>query len=385
MTKKRIAILGSTGSIGTQALEIIRNHSDKFQVEVLTGNGNAELLVQQALEFKPNAVVIADKSKCAFVQEALSNEDIKVFAGEKSLEDIVEMDTIDMVLVALVGFSGLKPTLNAIQHKKCIALANKETMVVAGNLVTQKALEKKVPILPVDSEHSAIFQSLIGENFNKIQHIYLTASGGPFRGKSLDFLEKVTVEQALRHPNWVMGKKVTIDSATLMNKGLEVIEAKWFFDLSPEQIKVIVHPESVIHSLVEFEDGSLKAQLGIPSMQLPIQYAFSFPERISSNQEKFSFAKYPKFSFEEADTDTFRCLQLAYTAMEKGGNLACVMNAANEIAVEAFLQSKIKFTQIPQIIEDAMSKMPFIQNPSLEDYLQTDEETRTFASFNLVK
>ncbi|MDL2314658.1 1-deoxy-D-xylulose-5-phosphate reductoisomerase [Bacteroidales bacterium OttesenSCG-928-C19] len=374
--KKRIAVLGSTGSIGVQTLEVVRQHPDKFEIEVLTANSNADLLIKQAIEFLPNAVVIADESKHKEVKDALFDHDIKVFTGAKSLEDIVEMESIDIVLVALVGFAGLLPTLRAIEYKKPIALANKETLVVGGSIVSKKALENKVPILPVDSEHSAIFQCLIGEFQNKVEKIYLTASGGPFRGKDRKFLENVTKADALKHPNWDMGAKITIDSASLMNKGLEVIEAKWLFDLTPEQIDVIVHPQSIVHSLVQFEDGSLKAQLGLPDMKLPIMYALTFPERIHSNFERFDFMKYPSFTFEKPDYKTFTCLPLAFQAINKGGNMPCILNAANEVAVDAFLREKISFLQIPRYIEDMMNEIHFIETPTLDDLLLSDKETR---------
>ena len=374
--KKHIAILGSTGSIGVQALNVVRNHSDLFEVEVLTAHSNYEKLIQQAIEFKPNTVVITNKNYYSKVQEALSSYDIKVFAGDKSMVDVMEMSDIDMVLTAVVGFAGLRPTLRAIEYGKTIALANKETMVVAGKLVTDLAAKKNVPILPVDSEHSAIFQSLTGETFNPIERIFLTASGGPFLGRKTDDLRNVTVSDALKHPNWVMGKKVTIDSATLMNKGLEVIEAKWLFNVKPEQIEVVVHPQSIVHSLVEFKDGSIKAQLGLPSMELPIQYAFSYPMRLSSMLPKFEFINYPQLSFLQPDRDTFRCLNLAYKAINKGGNMPCIMNAANEIAVQSFIDEKISFLDIPVMINDMMDKGFFISEPTLDDLMETDFEIR---------
>ncbi len=373
--KKRVAILGSTGSIGTQALDVIRQHVDSFQVEALTAHSNADLLISQSIEFQPNAVVIVDAAQYHKVKEALSSYDIKIFAGEKSLEEIVEMSTIDMVLTAMVGFSGLKPTLNAIKYKKEIALANKETLVVAGNIISKKAVENKVRVIPVDSEHSAIFQCLVGE-YSPIEKIYLTASGGPFRGKTRTYLEKVTLDEALKHPNWSMGPKITIDSATLMNKGLEVIEAKWLFDIRAEQIEVIVHPQSIIHSMVQFCDGSLKAQMGLPDMRLPIQYAFSYPERHISGFPRIRFSDYSQLTFEEPDLQTFRCLSLAYEVLNKGGNWACSMNAANEIAVEAFIQGEITFLQIPELIESTIHETCFIEDPALEDYLETDREAR---------
>lgn len=374
--KKRIAILGSTGSIGVQTLDVVRNHPDKFEIEVLTANTNADLLIRQALEFTPNAIVIADPSKYTYVKESLIKHDIKVFSGTKSLEDIVEMETIDIVLVALVGFAGLLPTLRAIEYKKPIALANKETLVVGGSIVSQKSFENRVPILPVDSEHSAIFQCLVGEFQNKVEKIYLTASGGPFRGKDKKYLENVTKSDALKHPNWSMGNKITIDSATLMNKGLEVIEAKWLFDVNPSQIEVVVHPQSIIHSLVQFEDGSIKAQLGLPDMKLPILYALTYPDRIHSLFERFNFMNYPSFSFEKPDVNTFNCLSLAYDAIAKGGNMPCILNAANEIAVDAFLKEKISFLQIPRYIEEMMNEIHFIEKPSLDDLVFSDKETR---------
>lgn len=377
--KKKIAILGSTGSIGTQALEVIEEHADKFQVEVLTANGNADLLIAQAIKFKPNVVVIADEAKYKKVEEALWEHDIKTYAGNDALAQVVEMDDIDVVLTALVGYAGLLPTINAIKAKKTIALANKETLVVAGELINKLAIENKVAILPVDSEHSAIFQCLVGEVQNKIEKIYLTASGGPFRGKKREELQHITKEQALKHPNWDMGAKITIDSATLMNKGLEVIEAKWLFNLKPEQIDVIVHPQSIVHSLVQFEDGSMKAQLGLPDMKHPIQYALSFPQRLSSKSPRFNFIDYPELTFEKPDTETFLNLQLAFNALEKGGNMACVLNAANEVAVEAFLKDKIKFLDIAEINQKCMEQVTFIAQPTYEDYVATDKQTRAFA------
>jgi 1-deoxy-D-xylulose-5-phosphate reductoisomerase len=373
---KRIAILGSTGSIGKQTLEVIASHPDQFQVEILTANSSAELLIEQALQYKPNSVVIADESKYEFVKEALWSKDIKVFAGKKALAQIVESTEVDIVLTALVGFSGLEPTLNAIKAKKPIALANKETLVVAGELVTELAKENAVNLLPVDSEHSAIFQCLAGEWQNPIEKIYLTASGGPFRGKKAEELSLVTKAQALKHPNWTMGAKITIDSATLMNKGLEVIEARWLFHLKPEQIDVIVHPQSIIHSIVQFQDGSMKAQMGLPDMKLPIQYALAYPKRIKSDFPRFNFLDHPSFTFEKADTDTFRCLNLAFDAMTKGGNMPCIMNAANEVAVALFLEDKIGFLDIARVVEETMDSCTFIAKPTLEDYLHSDAEAR---------
>jgi len=382
--KKHIAIIGSTGSIGVQALNVIRRHPDQYSVEVLTANTNAELLIAQAIEFQPNTVVIVDKDKYPQVQQALSEHDIKVFAGEKSLSDVMEMNSIDTVLTAVVGFAGLTPTLRAIEYGKTIALANKETMVVAGEIVTKLATRKNVPILPVDSEHSAIFQSIVGEWHNPIEKILLTASGGPFFGKDRNFLKTVTVDDALHHPNWSMGKKITIDSATLMNKGLEIIEAKWLFDVAPEQIEVVVHPQSIVHSLVQFRDGSVKAQLGLPNMELPIHYALSYPMRHADSTPRLSFADYPTLTFAQPDPDTFTCLALAYQAIEKGGNMPCIMNAANEIAVSAFLKGQISFLDIADTIAAAMAKNTFIAKPSLDDLLQTDKETR-ISTLNNIK
>lgn len=375
-SSKKIAILGSTGSIGIQALEVIRCNPEVFSAEILTANSNADLLIQQALEFKPNAVVIANEAKYQYVKDALFKEGIKVFAGEKAVEQIVEMESIDVVLAAIVGYAGLASTLNAIKHKKNIALANKETLVVAGDLVTKSAFENSVNIYPVDSEHSAIFQCLTGEWENKIEKIYLTASGGPFRGKNRDFLAGITKHQALKHPNWDMGAKITIDSASLMNKGLEVIEAKWLFNLKPEQIDVIVHPQSIIHSIVQFEDGSMKAQMGLPDMKLPIQYAFSYPHRVKNNFTRFDFFNYPELSFEKPDTKTFANLALAYEALNKGGNMPCILNAANEVVVNAFLNDKLSFLKMSEVIEKCMATVPFIKLPSYADYVACDKETR---------
>jgi 1-deoxy-D-xylulose-5-phosphate reductoisomerase len=379
MPKKRIAILGSTGSIGTQALEVIRAQPESFELEVLTAHTNSSLLIQQALAFRPNAVVIGDDNQYRQVFEALDAHDIKVYAGSKALESVVQMGTIDIVLTAMVGFAGLRPTIKAIEARKEIALANKETLVVAGELITGLAREKGVNIYPVDSEHSAIFQCLTGEFHNPIEKIILTASGGPFRGKDRHYLQTVTRQQALRHPNWDMGAKITIDSASLMNKGLEVIEAKWLFGLRQDQMEVVVHPQSIIHSLVQFEDGSLKAQLGLPDMKLPIQYALGYPHRLKSNFPRFSFLDYPQLTFERPDLETFRNLQLAFDALEQGGNMPCILNAANEVAVGAFLREEIGFLQMPEIIESCMAKVTYIARPSLEDYLETDRETRSRA------
>jgi 1-deoxy-D-xylulose-5-phosphate reductoisomerase len=378
--KKQIAILGSTGSIGTQALEVIAEHANLFEVEVLTANNNSKLLIEQAIKFKPNTVVITNNDKYKEVDDALFKLGIKVFAGQQSLEEVVEGENIDVVLTALVGYSGLKPTIRAIKAKKTIALANKETLVVAGDLITKLCKEYNVQIYPVDSEHSAIFQCLVGEAYNPIEKIYLTASGGPFRGWTKEKLQNIKKEQALKHPNWEMGAKITIDSATLMNKGLEVIEAKWLFDLKAEQIEVVVHPQSVIHSAVQFEDGSIKAQLGIPDMKLPIQYALGFPERLKNTFKRFNFMDYPNLTFEKPDAKTFRNLQLAYDAMEKGGNMPCILNAANEVAVAAFLQNKIGFLNMSDLIADCMEKITFVSNPTLEDYIATNEATRKLAN-----
>ena len=372
---KHIAILGSTGSIGTQALDVIRWHPDEYAAEVLCAGSNVELLIKQALEFKPNAVVIADETKYNTLRDALSNEDIKTYAGAEAMSDVMSMESIDMVLAAIVGFAGLKPTLKAIEAGKTIALANKETMVVAGGIVTDTAARHHAPILPVDSEHSAIFQSLVGE-FSPVEKILLTASGGPFYGRSRESLEGVTLEEALKHPNWSMGRKVTIDSATLMNKGLEVIEARWLFDVPAEKIQVVVHPQSVIHSMVQFEDGSVKAQLGIPSMKTPIQYAFSFPKRVSSPLPRLDFAKYGQLTFGEPDTKTFRCLDLAYSAIAKGGNMPCIMNAANEMAVQKFIDGHIRFLDIADFVERRMQTATYIAKPSLDDLFETDREVR---------
>lgn len=378
--KKHIAILGSTGSIGTQALDVIYHQQDHFVVEVLTSNNNADLLIKQAIQFLPNAVVIGDVNKLEYVRQALANIPVKVFAGEQALAEIVGMDDIDIVLTALVGYAGLKPTLNAIRAGKHIALANKETLVVAGELVTSLAKEKAVNIYPVDSEHSAIFQCLSGEWHNPIEKIYLTASGGPFRGKDRIFLGTVKKEQALKHPNWDMGAKITIDSASLMNKGLEMIEARWLFNLRPAQIDVIVHPQSIIHSIVQFQDGSMKAQLGLPDMKLPIQYALAYPQRLKSDYPRFDFLNYPSFTFEKPDPETFRNLGLAIEAMKKGGNLPCIVNAANEIAVSAFLKDQIGFLEMSDLIEECMNKIAFLAHPTYEDYVRTDSETRKIAT-----
>ena len=380
MSQKRIAIFGSTGSIGTQALEVIGANLDKFSVEVLTAQTNDELLVEQAIKFNPNIVVIGDEKKYTKVKEALARTDIKVFSGETALEEVAAMDIYDLMLAAIVGYAGLKPTLQALESGKPVALANKETLVVAGDIVMQKALEKRVPVIPVDSEHSAIFQCLVGETRNKIEKVILTASGGPFRGKKPNFLVNVKRDHALQHPNWTMGAKITIDSATLMNKGLEMIEAKWLFNLKPEQIQVIVHPQSIIHSMVQFEDGSIKAQMGMPDMKLPIQYALAFPQRIPNDFPRFNFRNVSTLNFEEPDLKTFRNLGLAMEALNKGGNMACILNAANEIAVYAFLRNRIGFLDMTEVVEQTMSKITFIEKPTLEEYFESDGEARNFAA-----
>lgn len=377
---KNIAILGSTGSIGTQALEVIEQNPDRFKVEVLVANNSCERLIEQALKFKPNVVVIANTDKHSLVKEALAHTDTKVYAGTSAIEQVVQMNNIDVVLTAMVGFSGLMPTIKAIEAGKTIALANKETLVVAGDLITRLAHQHRATILPVDSEHSAIFQCLVGEWHQPLEKIILTASGGPFRGKNLEDLKKVTPAQALNHPNWSMGNKVTIDSASLMNKGLEAIEAKWLFDLTPDQIEIIVHPQSIIHSLVQFTDGSMKAQMGLPDMRLPIQYALAYPDRILANFGRFNFLDYPQLTFEKADDKTFRNLALAFEAMRLGGNAACLLNAANEVAVEAFLNQQIGFTQMSGVIEHALEKGTRITTPSIEDYCNSDAEARRLAA-----
>ena len=378
--KKGVAILGSTGSIGVQALGVISEQDELFRVEVLTANENCDLLINQAKKHKPNSVVIVNEKKYQKVFSELNPLNIKVYAGSESLNQIVDSDEIDIVLTALVGYSGLLPTINAIKNRKKIALANKETLVVAGSLIKNLCEENSTEIIPVDSEHSAIFQCLAGEESNPIEKIFLTASGGPFRGKKLDDLKNITKKQALKHPNWSMGAKITIDSATLMNKGLEVIEAKWLFDLSKEQIEVVVHPQSIIHSAVQFQDGSIKAQLGLPDMKLPIQYALGFPKRLSNGFERFSFFDYPNLTFEKPDLETFKNLALAYKAMEKGGNSPCILNAANEIAVSAFLNNKIGFLNMADLIDNCLEKINFVKNPSLEELIESDLETRNLAT-----
>ena len=379
-SKTGVAILGSTGSIGTQALQVINEHADLFSVEVLTANNNADLLIEQAKKYKPNHVVIGNENKYSFVNDSLKNTEVKVFCGENSLCDVVEMDSVDVVLTALVGYSGLKPTIQAIKNRKKIALANKETLVVAGGLIQRLCLESGSKIYPVDSEHSAIFQCLVGEQNNPIEKIYLTASGGPFFGKQKRELEKITPKQALKHPNWDMGAKITIDSATLMNKGLEVIEAKWLFDLHIDQIDVVVHQQSIIHSAVQFEDGSIKAQLGLPDMKLPIQYALGYPKRLKNTFERFDFMKFKNLTFEKPDVKVFKNLELAFRAIEKGGNMPCILNAANEVAVSAFLNNKIGFLNMSDLIVSCMEKINFVANPTIEDYVYTDNETRVLAN-----
>jgi len=383
--KKGVAILGSTGSIGTQALEVIAAYPDYFDLQVITAQSNADLLIQQAKQFQPNAVVIADEQLVEKVKTALQDEDIHVFAGNEALCQVVEFKDVHVVLTALVGYAGLKPTLAAIDAGKDIALANKETLVVAGELVTQRAREKGINIYPVDSEHSAIFQCLVGEFHNPLEKIYLTASGGPFRGWTTQQLEKVIPAQALKHPNWTMGAKITIDSASLMNKGLEVIEAKWLFNLKPEQIDVIVHPQSIVHSLVQFTDGSMKAQMGLPDMKLPIQFALTYPERFLTNFPRFNFLDYPNLTFEQVDRSTFRNLDLAYEAMHLGGTKACALNAANEIAVAAFLNEQIGFLDLARINASTMETTAFVAKPTYEDYVAVDQEARKIAMSGLLK
>ncbi len=383
-SQKRIAIFGSTGSIGTQALDVIEANPKKFCAEILTAQTNADLLIQQAQKFNPNCIVIGDESKYIKVKEALANTSVKVFSGEKALEEVAAFDTYDMMLAAIVGYAGLKPTIAAVEQGKPIALANKETLVIAGDIIMKKALEKRVPIIPVDSEHSAIFQCLVGETRNKIEKIILTASGGPFLGKKPNFLVNVKREHALQHPNWSMGAKITIDSATLMNKGLEMIEAKWLFNLKPAQIQVVIHPQSIIHSMVQFEDGSIKAQMGLPDMKLPIQYALAYPNRIQNNFPRYNFKHPNTLNFDEPDIKTFRNLALAQEALEKGGNIPCLLNAANEIAVYAFLKNRIGFLDITDVIDKVIHTIPFIENPTIEELFESDAEARSFAA-NIIK
>ncbi|MCY1635399.1 1-deoxy-D-xylulose-5-phosphate reductoisomerase [Marinifilum sp. D737] len=376
---KHIAILGSTGSIGTQTLEVVEANPEEFVVDVLTANNQVELLIEQAKKFKPDVVVIAKEEKYPQLVEALKDEPIKVYAGHEAIAQVVQMGAIDVVVTAMVGYSGLLPTINAIKARKNIALANKETLVVAGDIIQKFALEYGVSIYPVDSEHSAIFQCLLGEFDNPIEKIYLTASGGPFRGKDKKFLENVTAKQALKHPNWDMGAKITIDSASMMNKGFEAIEAKWLFDLRPDQVDVIVHHQSIVHSIVQFQDGSMKAQMGLPDMKLPIQFALTYPKRLKTDFPRFNFLDYPELNFAPADSENFKNLALAYEAMNKGGNLPCVINAANEIVVDAFLKDQVGFLQMSDIIEEVMNKASFIQKPSYEDYVLSDSEARRLA------
>lgn len=378
--QKRIAIFGSTGSIGTQALDVIAANPTLFSAEVLTAQQNEQLLIEQARQFRPNIVVIGDQKKYTAVKEALDPLGIKVFAGEKALEEVAALDCYDQMLAAIVGYAGLRPTLAAIRNGKSIALANKETLVVAGDIVMRTAFENKVPVIPVDSEHSAIFQCLVGEVHNKIEKVILTASGGPFLGKKTNYLVNVKREHALQHPNWSMGAKITIDSATLMNKGLEMIEARWLFNLKPNEIQVVIHPQSIIHSMVQFQDGSIKAQMGLPDMKLPIQYAMAFPQRIANQFPRYDFRSVRNLTFEDPDVKTFRNLALAMEALEKGGNLACVMNAANEIVVYSFLRNRINFLDMTTIIEKTMQHVPFIQHPTLEDYFESDAAARNFAA-----
>lgn len=381
---KRLAILGSTGSIGTQALDVVTTHPEMFEVEILSAHSNADLLIQQAKQFAPNAVVVTDETKYQTVKDALSSLPIKVFAGTKALEEVVQWDSVDIVLASIVGFAGLSSTLAAVRAGKRIALANKETLVVAGDIVMKTAAENKAGIIPVDSEHSAIFQCLVGEDWRSVDKVILTASGGPFLGKKPNFLVNVKASHALQHPNWTMGAKITIDSATLMNKGLEMIEAKWLFGLDNDQIDVVIHPQSIIHSMVQFNDSSLKAQMGLPDMKLPIQYAMAYPQRITNNFKRLDFKEFSKLSFEQPDYKTFRNLALAKEAMYKGGNMPCVLNAANEVVVHSFLQNKVGFIEMSDVIEKIMEQVSFIAEPSLEDYKQSDAEARTYAA-ELVK
>ena len=381
---RRIALFGSTGSIGRQALEVIASNSSMFSAEILTAYNNEELLIEQALRFNPNIVVIGEEKKYQKVKEALSSTDIKVFAGERAFEEVASMDCYDLMLAAIVGYAGLRPVLRAIENGKSVALANKETLVVAGDIIMRKAVENRVPVIPVDSEHSAIFQCLVGEMRNKIEKIILTASGGPFLGRKPNYLVNVKREHALQHPNWNMGAKITIDSATLMNKGLEMIEARWLFNLNPDQIQVVIHPQSIIHSMVQFGDGSIKAQMGLPDMKLPIQYALAFPKRIPNKFPRYDFKKYNTLTFEEPDLRTFRNLGLAMDALNKGGNLPAVMNAANEIAVYAFLRNRVNFLDMTDVIEKTMQKVTFIESPTLEEYFESDGMARNCAA-DLIK
>src|SRR5665647_346206 len=382
---KKIALLGSTGSIGQQTLEVIENNPDLFSVEVLTANNNVDLLIQQTLKFMPNVVIISNEEKYMQVKEALAHLPVKVYAGCDAIAQVVEMGSIDTVVTAMVGYSGLLPTIRAVKAGKQIALANKETLVVAGDLITRLAIENRSEILPIDSEHSAIFQCLVGEAEDSVEKIILTCSGGPFQGKTHEELEKVSVKEALKHPNWDMGAKITIDSATLMNKGFEVIEAKWLFGLKPEQIDVVVHPQSIIHSMVQFCDGSIKAQLGLPDMRIPIQFALGYPIRIKNSLARFNFADFATFTFTTPDTKKFRNLALSYEALNKGGNLACVLNASNEITVRAFLNEKISFLEIAKINEQVMEMVPFVGHPELNDYMESDKTARIYAEEIILK
>lgn len=385
MAKKRLAILGSTGSIGTQTLEIVAAHPQLFSVEILTAHANADLLLEQVAQHQPNAVVLTQQAAYEKVKQALSTSNTKVFFGQEALNDVVTWDSVDFVLAAIVGYAGLQPTLSAIRAKKPIGLANKETLVVAGAIVMEEARTNGVPIIPVDSEHSAIFQCLLGEDMATIEKVILTASGGPFLGKKPNFLVNVKKSHALQHPNWTMGEKISIDSATLMNKGLEMIEAKWLFGLRNDQIEVVIHPQSIIHSLVQFNDGSIKAQIGLPDMKLPIQYAMAFPKRVPNAFPRFSFKDYSKFTFEQPDVKTFRNLQLAMDALEKGGNAPCILNAANEVVVNAFIHNKIGFLQMSDLIEESLNSVNYIENPTLEELVETDRYTRSFTQKELDK
>ena len=377
---KRLAILGSTGSVGTQALEVIAAHPDLFEVEVLSANSNAALLIEQAKKFKPNAVVVTDETKYKEVKDALLMLPVKVFSGQQALCDVVQWDSVDTVLGAIMGFAGLRSVLAAVEAGKRVALANKETLVVAGELVMQRALEKNATIIPVDSEHSAIFQCLVGEDIREVEKVILTASGGPFLGRKPNYLVNVKATHALQHPNWSMGAKISIDSATLMNKGLEMIEAKWLFGMQNEQIEVVIHPQSIVHSMVQFRDGSIKSQMGLPDMKLPIQYAIAFPRRIHNSYKRLDFKDFPKLTFEPPDYKTFRNLAIAKDAMFRGGNAPCVLNAANEMVVHAFLQNKVGFLEMSEMIEKTMESVEFIDHPTLEDYQQSDADARTYAA-----
>ena len=379
MRKRGIAILGSTGSIGHQALDVIRQNRDRFELELITAHKNADTLIQQAIVHRPNAIVISDPALYGKVKDALSSYPVKVYAGEESVLQALEMETIEMVVVAIVGFAGLQPAIRSLELGRRVALANKESLVVAGEVITYLSQKHHAPVIPVDSEHSAIFQCMAGEHSNSVEKIYLTASGGPFRETALSEFPSITRRKALQHPNWNMGDKITIDSATLMNKGLEVIEARWLFDLKPGQIKVVIHPQSIIHSLVQFHDGSIKAQMGLPDMRLPILYALGYPSRIPSDLPRFDFADYPALTFSQPDFEKFRNLALAYEALDRGGNMPCILNAANEAAVGAFLHEEISFADIPAVVEQCMEKATFLPHPGLAEYIETDKETRRVA------